>query len=773
MSQLTPRPRPAQVARRTALELARIYVSASAYESAIESLDRLPINGWDEEARLLRAEALVGLGRVLEADKLLGPPVLPTSIVRENTCSRSAFDESEETLGPVESFDDLADLDEVGESSDQHGELVDAGQSSDHRENLHAATRHEERALWRFQLQLRVLHRRGQYRHVVELGRTFFDGQKQPPTTIVARLAMVVAQSMLALRKPSEARDLFEHVLDLFDRLGSKEGRADALLGIANTHLLDCHWDEADAIYQEARFRYEEIGQTEKALAALINLGVLRVKRGEFASGKDLLTQAWTGSQRVGASRRVATIRLGLAMAAIRTGDEEAARGHLAHVLRSSRARGAQRDYALALEFAGEYHMSSGRLTRAARLLSRAEDLAAKMAPDGDIAFEVKRRLAEVALARKDVESARLLAARSARSARRYGDVYEAATCERVLAEVDLYMGDVRSAAARVEAAGEMLDRLGETFERARIGLLALRLKHSVGTMASVDLSVHVSEVCRPFSAHPASLVRREGERLLESIVESSPRQYPRRLREPAAVQRSDDRLSAEDLHLLESYGLVTRDSELLRTLALAKNVAALDVPVLIRAEPGSGFEILARVIHRWSGRNGLYIPFHCVELGAAAMERELWGQGEHGGLSRAADGGTLFLDGMADLGAEAQRLLVRWLQEQRERLPAGGVRVIASDRQRGPDGETGTDPVIPALRHELSRVVLEIPSLRARRPDVPLQIDCVLRLGRRRYGSEIPRPPDELLIRWMDHSWPGNLRELRDVVERYIDRVR
>lgn len=362
--------------RQTSLELARIYVASSAYSAAIETLSSFPDNGWDEEIHLLRAEALVGLGRVEEAFRIVGQPVLP---------------EAES----VRSFDS-----------------------------------------WRFLLQLRILHRRGEYRRVVEIGRAYFDAGDGVPSVYLARTAMVVAQSMLAQKCPADARRFYEHVLELYDRLGSKEGQVDSLLGIANTHLLDCQWDKADALYQEARFRYEELGLTDKALAACINLGVVRVKRGEFRSGRELLEDALVRAAQLGSVRRMVTIHLAIAMAEIRSGNPEAARSHLAEVIVNARRMGAERDMGLALEFLGELYLSEGRLARAETILQRALAIGLRIAPEGDIVFEVLRRLAEVSLGLGDLNQASVRAERAKVLAEGFGDSYEVATCHRVLAEI-------------------------------------------------------------------------------------------------------------------------------------------------------------------------------------------------------------------------------------------------------------------------------------------------------------------------------------------------
>ena len=396
-----PLARPEAAERKVMLELARIYVSSSASTAALETLDRLPRNGWDEEARLLRAEALIGLGNFAEAESLLGAPLLPelrTSPSPAQTSpasSRSALQLGGPRRRPL--------------------------------------SRVERFGLWRFLLQMRVLHRTGRSEQVLGLGRAFFGRPGAPTCIYVARIGSVMAQAMLSQNRPSEARELYEQVLDVYRKLQSREGIADALFGIANTHLLDCHWDEADALYQECRYRYEELGQSDKALAATINLGVLRVKRGEFTSGRILLEQALDRTAQIGSKARTTTIYLGLAMAESRCGSPGMAVPHLLAGIREARRTGNRRAQALFLEFLGELRLARGDLERARRALLLGLRIARTIAVHGDVVFEIERRLAEVALQQGSLREARKRATDSARDGHRFGDNYEVAVAGRVV----------------------------------------------------------------------------------------------------------------------------------------------------------------------------------------------------------------------------------------------------------------------------------------------------------------------------------------------------
>ncbi len=501
--------------RRSVLELARIYVSASAYGAALGVLDRLALNSWDEEARLLRAESLLGVGRTAEAEEMVGPTLIPGS--DSAASSERPGTEAHRQEAPAE--------------GSAVGPVLPLWE--DRKGRRRGPSRRERLAHWRFLLQLRILHRTGRYRHVIEFGRAFFSGRAPQPSILVARIATVVAQSTLALRQPAVARGIYEEILELYNRLRYPEGAADTLLGLANSQMLDCHWDEADALYQEARFRYEDLGQSDKALACHVNLGVLRGKRGDLPGGRTLLLQALTRSGQLGDARRVVTIELGLGLIEMRLGAFRAARSYLLSALRRARRIRSPRSRSLAFEFLGEMFLYTGALKRARACLQASRKIALTLAPEGDLLFEALRREAEVALVQGDAASARRLSAEAQEMARAFGDPCEVAAAARIQAEVEALSGRPARALEMIVTARDTLDRLGETFERARLELLRIRLEIRQGTMSPGRAREQIHDTCRAFLDLPESPIRREADRILAELDDVSADFTPAAVAEP------------------------------------------------------------------------------------------------------------------------------------------------------------------------------------------------------------------------------------------------
>ncbi len=212
--------------------------------------------------------------------------------------------------------------------------------------------------------------------------------------------------------------------------------------------------------------------------------------------------------------------------------------------------------------------------------------------------------------------------------------------------------------------------------------------------------------------------------------------------------------------------------------------VAPVDSAVLIQGETGTGKEVIARTIHE-SGprRRNRFVALNCAAIPSALLESELFGC-EKGaftgavaqtiGRFQAADRGTLFLDEIGDLPLELQPKFLRALQEmQFERL--GGshtlhvdVRIVAATNQdlwsMVQEKKFRAD-----LYYRLNVFPITLPPLRERRSDIPLLAEHFVEKFARQQGKTIDTIPDEVMAALVCHDWPGNIRELQNVIERSV----
>jgi len=212
--------------------------------------------------------------------------------------------------------------------------------------------------------------------------------------------------------------------------------------------------------------------------------------------------------------------------------------------------------------------------------------------------------------------------------------------------------------------------------------------------------------------------------------------------------------------------------------------VAPTDARVLITGENGSGKELVARWIHEKSNRNtGPLVEVNCAAIPSELIESELFGH-EKGSFTSAikqrigkfeqANGGTLFLDEIGDMSLNAQAKVLRALQEGKiTRVGADkdinvDVRVIAAtnkDLLREVDERSFRLD----LYHRLSVILIHVPSLNERRDDIPLLVDKFLEDTCSEYGVAVKTIDEDAIMLLKEYNWTGNIRELRNVVERLV----
>ncbi|HEY0915691.1 MAG TPA: sigma-54 dependent transcriptional regulator [Solimonas sp.] len=259
-----------------------------------------------------------------------------------------------------------------------------------------------------------------------------------------------------------------------------------------------------------------------------------------------------------------------------------------------------------------------------------------------------------------------------------------------------------------------------------------------------------------------------------------------------AVAQQADARRLEKRIEALEKNAadgrseidLETRNPQLLATYEVARQVAATDATVLILGESGVGKNVLARAIHDWSTRSkNNFATVSCPSLSAELLASELFGHvrgaftgatDNRQGRVQVADGGTLFLDEVGDMPAAMQPKLLRFIQDREyERVGdpntrKADVRVIAATnhdlRAMAADGRFRED-----LYYRLNVVTLTMPSLRERREDISRLATHLLEKFVRQYDRPARRFGEAATALLVAYDWPGNLRELRNVVERAV----
>jgi len=255
--------------------------------------------------------------------------------------------------------------------------------------------------------------------------------------------------------------------------------------------------------------------------------------------------------------------------------------------------------------------------------------------------------------------------------------------------------------------------------------------------------------------------------------------------------KRAEERLQQENVALREEIDktsmfeeIVGASPALTAVLSLVSKVAASDATVLITGETGTGKELVARAIHRRSGRSSkAFVAVNCAAIPRELIASELFGH-EKGAFTGAlqrrlgrfelANGGTIFLDEVAELSSDTQAALLRVLQE-RELEHVGGtetvhvdVRVIAATNRDLIDA-VASGTFRQDLFYRLNVFPLEMPSLRERKQDIPVLVEYFIHRYARKAHKTFRSVNKKTLDRLLSYPWPGNVRELQNVIERSV----
>jgi two-component system, NtrC family, response regulator PilR len=229
---------------------------------------------------------------------------------------------------------------------------------------------------------------------------------------------------------------------------------------------------------------------------------------------------------------------------------------------------------------------------------------------------------------------------------------------------------------------------------------------------------------------------------------------------------------------------IIGKSDAMRRLFGIVDKVAPFDSHVLIIGESGAGKELIAKALHDKSRRaNGRLVAINCASLPSELLESELFGYAKGAftgaytskrGLIEDADGGTLFLDEIGEMPMPLQAKLLRFLEDKKIRPLGSGkeievdVRIIAATNKTFKEllekGEFRED-----LYYRLCTFELRVPSLRERRDDIPILVDHFVKFYSEKFGKKISRVDPAFMDYMMKHELRGNVRELKNIIEREV----
>ncbi len=298
-------------------------------------------------------------------------------------------------------------------------------------------------------------------------------------------------------------------------------------------------------------------------------------------------------------------------------------------------------------------------------------------------------------------------------------------------------------------------------------------------TVTAIEGDTDISSACVVFKNISE---RKKREKDLNKALKTV-EELKEKLQEENTYLRAESSYLQEEIRNEQNYGeIIGQSNALIKTMEEAQQVAQTDTTVLINGESGTGKESMARAIHQYSSRKDRpLIKVNCAAIAESLVESELFGHvkgaftsaiKDRTGHFELADKGTIFLDEIGELSLDVQVKLLRVLQEQEiQRVGSGklinvDVRIIAATnrdlKKMVDDGTFRMD-----LFYRLNVFPLTVPPLRERKSDIPLLITKFLDNLSKKLGKSLKAVSDVSMELLMDYHWPGNIRELQNVIER------
>ncbi|MEZ7836301.1 MAG: sigma-54 dependent transcriptional regulator [Flavobacteriales bacterium] len=237
-------------------------------------------------------------------------------------------------------------------------------------------------------------------------------------------------------------------------------------------------------------------------------------------------------------------------------------------------------------------------------------------------------------------------------------------------------------------------------------------------------------------------------------------------------------------VHNSKSHTIIGGSKEIKEIIKMINTVAATDARVLISGGNGTGKELVARQLHDFSYRKSKpFVEVNCAAIPSELIESELFGH-EKGAFTSAikqrkgkfeqANGGTLFLDEVGDMGADAQAKVLRALQENKITRVGGEKEIKVDVRIVAATNKNLRDEILKGnfredLFHRLAVIPIHVPSLNNRRDDIPVLVEHFMKLLSEDHRIEVPVIETSALKMICEANWTGNVRELRNVIERLL----
>jgi DNA-binding NtrC family response regulator/uncharacterized protein HemY len=562
-----------------------------------------------------------------------------------------------------------------------------------------------------------------------------------------------------------EAQRAYRDAESIFRRNDCLEGQSRALNQLAGLYFRRTDYRNALTVLMDAVEIAKRLDDRRKLAFMMGNVGRLQTFVGDFAAAEKHLKINIELSAELGDDLEELRAHLSLGYVQMQRAEYAAAEDEFHRAGALLVAVNSPRDEVIYQTYLGELKYRMAEYGEAKTILRKALEQAETIGSGTTLAARTMRQLAELYVRTGEARSAQRLAARAITIVEKSGGKVELGALKKILAQVSVLgvrrIGRRQGTEARkmFRRAIDLLDETGVRWEKAEALVAA-------GTTPAFDERQRLTYLFRAEEYYARGRLTRkrdEVSRLIGELGQITRREVKRS--SPTAADPEHD-------YLTNCPTIQVIKSQLPR-------LTRPDLPLLITGETGVGKDHLARYYHSLVRPDGPYVAINCASVPETLLESELFGyqkgaftgaDSDKRGLFEAANGGVLLLDEIGDMPLMLQAKLLGAL-ESRAVTPLGGTRqvgidillVAATNQNLEAMVETGT--FRRDLYYRLSGITFCLPPLRERKEDIPLLLEhFMIRRGLLESGR---KPTPELVQQFLAHGWPGNIRELDNVVNR------
>ena len=646
-----------------------------------------------------------------------------------------------------------------------------------------------------------VLYHTGRYKEALaKASKAYEVFRASSANQILGNILYILGAISQALGDFDQAETELRDAVAAFRRADDHQGIADCYNKLANLCFVRSDYSQASRYLKLALTQVDKTGDQRTKAGILGNLGRIYSLLGEWDKAKENLKLNLAANEKYGDEVNLARSWLALSYVQMLRRESSEAKESLQNAYDLVIANNLPRELAIYHEYFGELCLLEGNAKMAEEQYQKSLEIGEKIAPDGDIINQVCRLMAELKVNTGHYSSAAKFASRSLEVSQQLGDRLEEGACYRVLALIYDHNLESTRAKKQLSQALKVFQKTKNDYELAKTYMVAGKLKclDSLTALKFLSKSEDIfSELgTKPYLAatylalaellsgenegSQSLLFAEEAEKLIAGLDDDQLKQQLLALK-----QRTQLRLVEEKQSLNSKYDLahiITASPRMRSIIQLAERFKDADIAVFIEGETGTGKDLLAKAIHYSSKRRDKkFIAVNCSAIPEALLENQLFGYAKGAytgadrdkpGLIELADGGTFYLDEIADAPLSIQVKLLRVL-ETKELVRLGDneprqvdVRFIAStNRDLNHALEEGR--IRQDLYYRLCGVRLVLPPLRERKEDIPLLLEHFIKDTGPLASNLTEVERTERYSKLQSYDWRCNIRELEKEIKR------